>query len=624
MTKLVYRPEIDGLRAVAVMAVMLFHAGIPGFSGGFVGVDVFFVISGYLITGILLRELNSDSFSLVAFYERRIRRILPALFLVMLVCISLGWLLMSPWDLDRLGQSLMAVTSFVSNILFWKTTDYFTATVENPLLHTWSLGVEEQFYIFFPLFLWVVWRYARDFLSLSIVGVAVASLVISEWGVWSGRLISAFYLSPTRAFELLLGSLVAVVAFRGRMPSLGRSASCLLVWVGFGCIVWSTTMFSQKTPFPGWHALVPSIGTTVILAFVRVESFLGRLLSWRVMVGLGLISYSAYLWHQPVFAFTRIAGFKPSVVVNLGLLMLSLALAWLSWRYIEQPFRDKARISRRVLFWWAGIVSIGFLGGGAWLAATDGVPSRYTEEELRWWEYANVGSQSDYVIRRFNDHSGNFILDPRKKILIIGDSFSQDFFNMMYEVDAWHGAQVRTVYIPYVCQIANAKEDARKYIAPVDEPICVDVPDIRSLIALIKQADVIVLAARWKIWSAELLPQTIVSMDLSANQSVFVLGPKEFSPVDIHKLLRLSTAARSAQRHQISDEISAVNRVLAANLSPGVFIDQIHVVCGSSERCPLVTDEGDLISYDGGHLTRSGARYIGHLLFSESALANVK
>lgn len=216
-----YRPEIDGLRAIAVLPVILFHAGIPGFSGGFVGVDVFFVISGYLITGILLRELAAGDFSVVAFYERRIRRILPALFLVLWACVPLGWFLMDPYAFQRLGQGLLAVTMFVSNILFWRTTDYFTATLENPLLHTWSLGVEEQYYVFFPLFLWLVWKYGRGQLWLALTLVFLASLGISQWAVQTGRLVAAFYLIPSRAFELLLGSGVALAAFYKKIPMCG-------------------------------------------------------------------------------------------------------------------------------------------------------------------------------------------------------------------------------------------------------------------------------------------------------------------------------------------------------------------------------------------------------------------
>lgn len=619
-----YRPEVDGLRAVAVLAVIFFHAGIPGFWGGFVGVDVFFVISGYLITGILLRELASGTFSIVGFYERRVRRILPALFLVLLACIPLGWFLMDPYAFERLGQGLVAVTAFVSNILFWKTTNYFTTTVENPLLHTWSLGVEEQFYIFFPLFLWCVWRYARAWLWLAIALGAAGSLAMSQWGVQSGRAIAAFYLSPTRAFELLLGALVALAAYRDRIPKLGAVHSSILAWSGLGAIVWAIVAFNRGTPFPGWHALIPSVGAAAILAFVRADDLLGRLLSWRVMVGIGLVSYSAYLWHQPVFAFVHIAGWTPGLAAKLGLVALSLALAWLSWRYVERPFRNRAGMSRRAVFGWAGVLSACMLACGAWLMATQGVSGRYTPEELRWWRYADIDVQSAYVTKRFDEHSGAFAPGPQRKIALLGDSYAQDFANMMHGANAWEDTQLRTVYVPTACQMADVEEDVREYIAPVDRPVCADFPNIRSSMALIRQADVVVLAARWKPWAAKLLPRTIANMHLRPQQRLFVVGPKDFGDVNIRGLLALGVSGRSAQRHRVSSAISEANAILKSSLPDDVFIDQIRIVCGPEERCPLVTAQDGLISYDGGHLTREGATYIGRKLFAESALAQAR
>ena len=208
-----YRPEIDGLRAVAVLSVMCFHGAVPGFSGGFVGVDVFFVISGFLITGILLKELQLGHFSLAAFYERRARRIMPALFLVLLFSVVVGWFVLEPYSFRSLGSALIATVLFGSNILFWRVTSYFADAFENPLLHTWSLGVEEQFYLFFPLFLLGLWKFLPRRLGLVFVMLAVISLCVSLWALGTGRQAAAFYLLPSRAFELLLGSMAAWVVF---------------------------------------------------------------------------------------------------------------------------------------------------------------------------------------------------------------------------------------------------------------------------------------------------------------------------------------------------------------------------------------------------------------------------
>lgn len=619
-----YRPEIDGLRAIAVVSVILFHAGVPGLPGGYVGVDVFFVISGYLITGILLKELSSERFSIVSFYERRARRILPALFLVLTACLPLGWVLMDPYSFWRMGQGIIAVTAFVSNILFWKTTNYFTANVNNPLLHTWSLGVEEQFYIFFPLFLWLVWRYIRNWLWLAVVFVTVLSFVISQWGVASGRSVAAFYLSPARVNEILLGSIVALAAFKDKIPNFGGLVSGFAAWLGFGAIIWSVSVFNSETPFPGWYALVPSVGTAMILAFANQESVLGRLLSQRIMVGVGLISYSAYLWHQPIFTFVYIGGWRPGLIFNLGLALISLLLAWASWYFVENPFRDRKAVSRRQIFYWSGIFSLAMLACGAWITITHGVSSRFTIEEMKWWRYSDVGIQSAYVVERFNGYSGEFTDNQQRKILVMGDSFAQDFVNMAHEAGVWTNDQIRTVYIPAVCQMASDEKFINEFVAEINRPICSRGPNITSSMAKIEQADIIVLAASWAKWSARLLPRTIASMNLQANQSLFVIGSKNFGDINIPKLMSMSMAERMEERIQISSEVSEVNMILKNNIPADIFVDQVEIVCDPDEGCPLVTNDDNLISYDGGHLTQAGAEYIGVRIFKESALSRTR
>lgn len=619
-----YRPEIDGLRAIAVLSVIFFHAGLSGFSGGFVGVDVFFVISGYLITGILLRELRDDSFSILRFYERRMRRILPALFLVLLACLPLGWFLMDPYAYDRLGQGLIATTLFSSNILFWRTTDYFTATVDNPLLHTWSLGVEEQFYIFFPLFLWAVWRYARSWLWELMVVAAILSLALSEWGVQSGRAVAAFYVSPLRAYELLIGALVAHAALKERFPRLGQRGSDIISWVGLGAIIWSIVFFSQETPFPGLYALVPAIGTALILAFGSSDGTLGRFLSQRSMVGIGLISYSAYLWHQPVFSFIHIGGWAPGAITNLGIVLAILGLSWLSWRYVESPFRDRAFIQSRTIFWWSGLMSVAVTVCGAWLTLTHGVSNRYTEKEMEWWKYADISLQSAYVTKRFDGLAGPFASSDARKVLVIGDSYAQDFINMVYEADVWQDAQIRTVYVPTTCQMVYVNQDTSMYISPVDRPGCAKNPNLQSSMGLIEQADVIVLAASWKKWSADLLSQSIDNMNLRVGQRLFVIGPKSFGPIKIRNLISIGPQGRSIFRNPVRAVTVEANEALRANISKDILVDQILIVCGESYSCPVVTDDDRLISYDGGHLTPAGAKHIGQMIFSRSSLADIQ
>jgi peptidoglycan/LPS O-acetylase OafA/YrhL len=366
-----YRREIDGLRAVAVIPVVLFHAGFEIFSGGYVGVDVFFVISGYLITSIIISELEQGDFSIVRFYERRARRILPALFFVILCCIPFAWIWMVPSELNDFGRSVVAVSLFASNILFWRETDYFEpAAEEQPLLHTWSLAVEEQYYMLFPLFLVLVWRFGHTRVFYLVAAIGAASLLLSEWG-WRNSPTANFYLAPTRVWELLAGSLCAFVQFGGE-----QKRNDILAALGLGLIVLAILAFDDATPFPSIYALVPVGGTALIILFGANGTWTARLLSSRPLVGIGLISYSVYLWHQPLFAFARIdSPHEPSQLAMLCLAALSFALAYLSWQYVEKPFRRKQRRllpSRSAIFGASTVALLLFLTAGIAAHATDG------------------------------------------------------------------------------------------------------------------------------------------------------------------------------------------------------------------------------------------------------------
>ena len=364
-----YRAEIDGLRAIAVIPVILFHAGLSIFSGGFVGVDVFFVISGYLITAIILEDIEKDRFSIVNFYERRARRILPALLFVMLVCIPFAWLWMLPSQIKNLSQSFLAVSLFSSNVLFWLESSYFAAASENkPLLHTWSLAVEEQYYLVFPLFLSLAWRYGRNKVFWSITFIAALSLLLSEWG-WRNRPTANFYLAPTRAWELLAGSIAALIVQKH-----GTRSSNLFSLIGLLAIVFAILFFNKSTPFPSLYTLVPVIGTVFVILYAKKGTWAATLLSTKVFVGIGLISYSAYLWHQPLFAFARIRLLDPSQAIFIALSLVSLCLAVFSWKYVEQPLRSKKtqNSSQIVVFTVSATMLLLFSGIGVMGHLTDG------------------------------------------------------------------------------------------------------------------------------------------------------------------------------------------------------------------------------------------------------------
>jgi peptidoglycan/LPS O-acetylase OafA/YrhL len=383
-----YRREIDGLRAVAVLPVILFHAGFQFFGGGFVGVDIFFVISGYLITTILIQELDAGKFSLINFYERRARRILPALFLLLFACLPFAWLWLVPSDLKGFAQSLAAVMLFASNILFWQQSDYFDASAEfKPLLHTWSLAVEEQFYLLFPLFLMLFWRRDRRILLALLVGAALLSLGAAQWGVANDPT-ATFFLLPTRGWELAIGALCAYYMSRPGAGQHSQRTREIASLAGLALICASIFAFSKYTPFPSAYALLPTVGAAMIILFAAPSTTTGKILGSRAMVGVGLVSYSAYLWHQPILAFARHRNVDgPGPALMAGLVVLTLVLAYLSWQFVEKPFRNRSKFGRAQIFVFAAAGSLLFLGVGIAGHHTDGMKAAKTtpqqEEVLR-------------------------------------------------------------------------------------------------------------------------------------------------------------------------------------------------------------------------------------------------
>lgn len=378
-----HRADIDGLRAVAVLPVLLYHAGFPLVGGGFVGVDVFFVISGYLITAILLVELDAGRFSLVRFYERRVRRLLPAIFAVLLASVAIGWLVLLPEDLKDLGQSAVATVAFASNLLFWHDIGYFDLDAERKvLLHTWSLAVEEQFYLVFPLLLWLLLKLGRPVVPHLLTGLLLLSFAAAAVAVQTAPG-AAFYLAPLRAWELLLGAVLAAgVVSAPQRPWLRDLCSV----AGLVLILGSVHLISAEMPFPGVAALAPCLGTAlVILGGMSGPSLAGRALSAGPVVFVGLISYSLYLWHWPLLVLAKSYLARELTLPEAGaVLVLAGILSAASWRWIEQPFRAPSNLlSRPALFTAAGAGSAAVVAVGLVLHVQEGVPWRLPEDAQR-------------------------------------------------------------------------------------------------------------------------------------------------------------------------------------------------------------------------------------------------
>ena len=380
---LAYRPEVDGLRTVAVMPVILFHAGFTVFQGGFVGVDVFFVISGYLITTILIGELERGEFSILRFYERRARRILPALFTVILCSIPPAWIVLDPARFTDFSESIGATILFASNILFWMEAGYFDEGTENkPLLHTWSLAVEEQYYIFFPVMLFLLWRYGRRSSLATIVLLTLISFGLCLWGARNASTAN-YYLLPFRMWELFVGS---ICAFLATSPASQRGSQAL-AGLGLVMVVASVFLINSDMPFPGTVTLGPVLGTALIILFARPGTWVVWILSLKGMVWIGLISYSLYLWHQPIFALARLRlnNGRTLELPEMGaLVILTIILATLTYWLVEQPFRKRGKRSgkrlfeaRPRLFAASGLTMAGFIAFGLFGVVSNGAAMRF-------------------------------------------------------------------------------------------------------------------------------------------------------------------------------------------------------------------------------------------------------
>ena len=610
-----YRKEIDGLRALAVIPVILFHAGFELFSGGFIGVDIFFVISGYLITTILIEDLENNRFSLVSFYERRARRILPALFLIIVFCIPFSLILMLPNQMKDFSQSLIAVSFFVSNIFFWRESGYFSTEAEKmPLLHTWSLSVEEQFYIIFPIFLFCCWRFGKNRTFLFILFITTCSFFLSEWG-WRFKSIANFYLAPTRAWELFAGCIAAFI-----IQSQGVRKNNFLSLLGLILIIFSIFTYDETTPFPSAYSLIPVLGVLLLVLFACDDTLIGKILSNNALVGIGLISYSLYLWHQPLFAFTRIfSNQNPSNLLMFIIILLSIIPAFLSWKYVEKPFRDKNIIKARTILSFSILMMSIFIIFGLYGILSDGIKSRYEKEDLKFLNQIYDGNE-DYVTQRFNEHLLLNWDNKSKKIFLVGDSYAQDLTNAIYETQLGDNISLSTWYINSKCGNLYLPFDDRKiHISKINIFMCKseDHYENREFIFKLSTADEIWLASSWGDWQAELISESLINLKKLTSAKIRVFGRKDFPKVRLRNYLGLTAEERSTLSGSVKLKYINLNERFKEVLGESYFIDVQSLMCGgSSLKCKIFDEKGLIKTFDGGHLTQSGARFYGEKLMS--------
>ncbi|WP_300512961.1 acyltransferase family protein [Aliiroseovarius sp.] len=622
-----YRREIDGLRTVAVLPVILFHGGFTVFSGGYVGVDVFFVISGFLITTILLGDLERGEFSLLRFYERRARRILPALFTVMVASVPFAWALMMPVELRGFGQSLAAVSLFISNVLFWQESGYFdTSAEEKPLLHTWSLAVEEQYYLLFPVLLFFLWRTGRNPTVTVLCVLSLISLSAAEWGVRHAPTAN-FYLIPFRAWELFAGSICALLARDGA----ALKENGLLGGLGLGLIAASVLLFDSATPFPSLYALVPVIGTVLVILYATPSTLPGRLLATRPMVGIGLISYSAYLWHQPMFAYARLALREtPPMALMSGLALASLALAWLSWRYIEAPFRRRGHpwLPRRWTLFTASITGmVLWTAAGAVTHEMNGFPGRFSQAQVGGFVLNNVTlrEESWQPLREIANDPGYSVQnnafdrqdwaqgDAPRRLLLVGNSHSKDVFNMLAQAES---ATRRFALSRFGLSLAEAL---------LPETGLLDAPNYKA-------SDTVVLASLYFERDLAILDALIARLQADGKQVVVMLSGPVFSgsvatgmadevileaassgppPEAVWPELQRTVNERffaDQATTQAYAEINARVRRIAETRSATV-LDRGTLACDAdTRRCNAMGPQLEKHFYDASHLSPDGSR----------------
>jgi peptidoglycan/LPS O-acetylase OafA/YrhL len=641
-----YRKDIDGLRAVAVLAVLGFHAFPEFVPGGFVGVDVFFVISGYLISTIILGNLRRGSFRFADFYARRVRRIFPALAVVLAASLAIGWFLLLGDEYQQLGQHVLAGAGFVANLLLWHESGYFDVdSALKPLLHLWSLGVEEQFYLVWPLALWLGWRARWN------VGLLIAAVLLASFA-WNVALLrsdptAAFYAPGARFWELMLGALLAQwtlvatgdgdagdarrdrsTALRARrveLPWLGH----VLSLAGIGLIAASLLLLSSRHPFPGWRALPPALGGLLLLAAGPGAACNRWLLSNRAMVFIGAISYPLYLWHWPLLAFARIrSGVEPDATVRVALLALAFVLAWGTWRLVEHPIRFGGHRRAKVAIASAamGIAAI----AGAVTLQQRGFLGRFDPEVRPYanFEYAYTSdARSPACWLRLEQPADGYApacVDPpagaRPLLVLWGDSHAARLYPGMRAVlgSRYRLAQFTRNSCPPLhhrrgrgnCRPGNAY--------------------VMQRIAQLQPATV-VLFAHWMVYaggtkSRHQLGVTVDELKRQGIANVIVIGPAPEWQQALPKTL--------VYQHQATG--GAVPRRLAQGLVPGGveldakvraavvanggrYLSARQVLCNVHGCLTRIgEDPADLTTWDYGHLTTAGARFLAARLAAES------
>jgi peptidoglycan/LPS O-acetylase OafA/YrhL len=648
-----YRSEIDGLRAIAVTSVLLYHAeivifGKDWFSGGYIGVDIFFVISGYLISRLIIVELEeTNRFNLLNFYERRARRILPMLLVVIWVSFPFAWELLLPTAFKEYSKSILSSLLFFSNLFFYNNTaGYGTeSALLKPFLHTWSLSVEEQFYIAFPIIMIGLHKKYRSYLLPIFLACACISLLLAEV-TSSGNRGLAFFWLPTRLWELLVGALLASADIKyGR--NFHSALHRTLPIVGVCLIAYSLLSFGSQTQHPGVITVMPVAGAALIVYFANPAELVGRVLSSRLFVGVGLISYSLYLWHFPIFAFARINETTPDNFDKIAWLGTALAMSIASYFLIEKPIRKRTAWPTKKFI---SVACVAYPSTAAMVFLLFPFNFDYIDiEDLATNRPILMTDYSGYLNNWFDkrdNKTSEFIYPAKTSVLIVGNSHGTDTYNAITQ----NGRLFDELEVTIV-QHTEGESWAPQY-----QVFCfLDFLKNRSstckrekfatesiLTRIYRNADVIVFSTRWSEKDLMALEEIVAILKRDGKTVVIASNAPQQPHTDMtkgdtplktfiktHRRLPFQAEQNLIERTTYENasknaRINAINKQLSqiAHTNNAIFLDKMNYICDrKEEKCEVLTPSGHLISWDYGHHTIAGAKYLGGVMKKVNWLA---
>ncbi len=603
-----YKKNIDGLRGISVLAVIFFHLEPQLFPGGFIGVDIFFVISGYLISKIICEQIDKKEFKIINFITSRSRRILPMLFFILLVFFPLLFFLL-PAKMISISESILSSIFFVSNILFYLESGYFGEAVNlKPYIHLWSLSVEEQFYIIFPIFCLLF--YKKKFFLVSLIILFLISFFLANF--FGPKFPNAnFFLTPTRIWELIAG--ILFMFFEKKKINFSKSIENIICSISLIIIFISFKYLNNLDQIPNIKLLPAIIGTGLLIIYGGSSSFIKKILCNKLLVFVGLISYSLYMLHQPILSFNKnLNFFEETIFFKISFLILLLLFSATTWKFVEQPFRDNKKISNKKFFYLISIIGLFIITINLVILITSGFVNKFDKKD-RYLALLNPLNEGRYVSKKFNALSyNNFKEFDKKNIYILGDSHAQDFINMVYENNFFNGFDVKTYSFHVECYLKFLEENNETNLKKLKK--CK-----KNIPEDIIYADTIFLVNVWEPWITTYLKE-IFENRIFKNKKIFLIGTKNFGKINIKDLLKKTNDERLNYRFKLPYKFIELENKIKLSNSNIFYISPYNLYCDKNYSCTIFTDKNELISYDGGHLTKAGAKFLGESLFKYKRL----